>query len=221
MDTTIPTYPLYLISPLRMEVDGEGVTTLVTSYGCPLKCAWCINEQAKICREEIKRITVEELYDRVKAHNLYYLATGGGLTFGGGEPLLQCDFLECFFQTYQTGWKYNLETSLAAPWENVEKLIPYIDYYIVDCKSMNASTYQAYTGCSGQLMRENLQLLLKRVGADKIKVRIPFIPQYNTREKQEKSKEMLLAMGLTNIECFSYVLREFHKKNMDKPADME
>lgn len=93
--------PIFAIDRLRMGTDGPGITTLVCFMGCPLKCAYCLNER---CHEPIyenehvrlkpwvKMLTPQELYDRVKIDNLYFQATGGGICFGGGEPTLYKDY---------------------------------------------------------------------------------------------------------------------------------
>ena len=99
-DQKIPTFPLAFFDRLRMATDGAGVTALVGAYGCPLQCKLCINPQTWHERSDGKasfeRVTPVELYDRVKIDSLYYLATGGGITFGGGEPLLHTDFITAF-----------------------------------------------------------------------------------------------------------------------------
>ena len=93
MPNTELTGKLIGIARHRMAVDGEGVTTLVAFHGCPLRCKYCLNPQSitndTMCMER----TVEELIDEVRIDQLYFLATGGGVTFGGGEPLLQLDFV--------------------------------------------------------------------------------------------------------------------------------
>lgn len=85
-------FPLLSIVRLRMGTDGAGISSLVAGAGCPLSCQWCINK--KILKEKkAEWIGAEELYDRVKIDDLYFQASGGGITFGGGEPLLYPSFL--------------------------------------------------------------------------------------------------------------------------------
>ena len=77
------------ISRHRIGVDGPGVTTLVAFHGCTLSCKYCLNPKSIDPKVKGKRYTPSQLYDEIKKDNLYFLATGGGVTFGGGEPLLQ------------------------------------------------------------------------------------------------------------------------------------
>ena len=88
-------YPLVGFDRLRMETDGEGVTTLVAGGGCPLSCHYCINKKL-LAKAPAEHVTVSELYKRVSIDDLYFRATGGGVTFGGGESLLHASFIKEF-----------------------------------------------------------------------------------------------------------------------------
>lgn len=200
-------YPLHVISRLRMATDGVGVTTLVTSVGCPLQCRYCINPRTWQGDMKHRLVTVDELYEELKIDNLYFLATGGGVTFGGGEPLLQADFLRAFFDKYQdTGWKFNLESSLSVPWEQIEKIVDCFDWFFIDSKDMDPERYHAYTDGDLNLFVENLKKLLARVGDEKITVRVPYIEGYNTRENVEENCEALRKLGITHLDVFDYRL---------------
>lgn len=92
---------IFAVSRHRLVIDGEGVTTLVTFNGCPLRCKYCLNKTSWDAAKG-RFYTPEELYEIVKIDQLYFLATKGGVTFGGGEPLLQVDFIRgisCFVRT--------------------------------------------------------------------------------------------------------------------------
>lgn len=197
-----------VIGRTRMLTDGEGVTSLIVTKDCPLRCKYCINPYTWNYDNKVhfERLTKEELYDRVKIDNLYFLATGGGLTFGGGEPLLHFEFIADFIRQYKaTGWKFNLETSLNVPYENLERLFGLIDYYLVDCKDMREDIYKKYTGISGQQMLKNLEALIRHEGADKICVRVPRISGYNTQEDVDYSVAALKGMGIRKLDVFAYV----------------
>ena len=90
--------PILAIERLRMLTDGEGVTTLVCSMGCPLRCRLCINPYSWDGSKPVEYLSVDELYERVKIDNLYFLSTKGGLTFVGGEPLLHSAFHAAFME---------------------------------------------------------------------------------------------------------------------------
>ena len=200
------TAPIATCARHRIQCDGQGVTTLVVFYGCPLRCRWCINPFTYDPAVKRTDMTPQQLYDRVKIDDLYFLATGGGITFGGGEPLLYPDFLAQFRQIAPESWHICAETSLSVPWENVEKAAGCIDMFYVDCKDANPEIYRSYTGGDNQLMIDNLQKLLALVSPQRIILRIPLIPQYNTAEDQQKSRLFFEKMGITQFDLFPYQL---------------
>ena len=207
MDQALPTFPLAFCDRLRMATDGAGVTALVGAFGCPLQCKLCINPQTwherKDGKPPFERVTAEELYERVKIDSLYYLATGGGVTFGGGEPLLHTDFITAFRQVCHPDWRLYAESCLNIPEENV-RAAAVVDHFFIDIKDMNPSIYKAYTGQDNTLVKSNLALLLSLVGAERITVRVPHIPGFNTDADVQASVAELTAMGVTVFDVFAY-----------------
>lgn len=195
-------YPLLAVSRLRMEIDGEGVTTLIAGAGCPLSCKYCINKA--VLQTPPKSVAAEELYDKVKIDDLYFQATGGGVTFGGGESLLHAEFIRKFRTLCQDRWHIYAETSLNVPSELVRIAASCVDGFIVDVKDMNPEIYRAYTSRDNAQVIENLKLLLKLVGQERIFVRIPLIPNYNTADDQQNSIAALKSLGLTRFDVFTY-----------------
>lgn len=203
---TGPLYPLLAVSRLRMGTDGIGVTTLVSGAGCPLDCRWCINK--RLLREApARQVSAEELLEQVKIDDLYFQATGGGITFGGGESLLHAAFIRRFREICPEEWQIRVETSLAVPAEQVKTVAEAVDEFIVDCKDMDPEIYRRYTGKDSTLMRENLRILLDAAGPERITVRVPLIPEYNTKEDQARSAGLLRSMGFRKLDLFDYVIR--------------
>lgn len=200
------TAPVIASSRLRMLIDGPGITTLVCFYGCPLRCQWCLNPYSFAPGTKRTQMTAQMLYDQVRLDELYFLSTGGGITFGGGEPLLQSEFLQDFRRICGPDWHLCAESSLAVPWEHVARAAQCIDHFYVDCKDTNPDIYRRYTGQDNALMLENLQKLLSLIGPERITVRIPLIPQFNTEEDQQRSRECLSAMGIQHFDLFTYRL---------------
>ena len=205
MSNTI--FPLLSIARHRMGTDGAGITTLVAGAGCPLRCAWCINK--KLLQETApQNVAASELLERVMVDDLYFRATGGGVTFGGGEALLHADFIREFRGICPSEWKINVETSLFVPRNYLAAVSDVVDLFVVDCKDMNPDIYKKYTGEEGSVMTENLQYLLQRAGSERVIVRVPLIPEYNTEEDQKKSAQMLTEMGVEKLDLFSYCTRD-------------
>lgn len=197
-------FPLLSIVRLRMGTDGSGVTSLVAGAGCPLNCRWCINKDL-LKWKEAEWVSAEELYDRVKIDNLYFQASGGGITFGGGEPLLHPSFLASFCRICPPTWRITIETSLAASQDSLKMISEYVDEFIVDCKDMDPDRYENYTGQPAGQMLENLKLL--RMIPDKVLVRVPHIPQFNTKQDQINNADILRSMGFSRLDLFEYVIR--------------
>ncbi len=198
------TAPVIGCSRLRMQVDGPGVTTLVCFHGCPLRCKWCINPFSYDPQTAHTQMTPQALYEKVCPDALYFLSTGGGVTFGGGEPLLYAPFLAEFAKLCDPGWNLCAETSLAVSWENVELAAEFIHSFFVDCKDTDPNIYRSYTGKDNALMLSNLERLLALIGPERIVVRLPLIPEFNAEENRRKSREKLRAMGVTRFDLFSY-----------------
>lgn len=199
-----PTYPLLTISRHRMEVDGEGVTSLVAGSGCPLSCVYCINKTA-LCQPPTY-VTAEELLEKTRCDDLYFRATGGGLTFGGGESLLHMDFYERL-RPLCPDWRFTAETSLYVLPELVRRATAVFDAFIVDVKTLDQAIYERYTGRAPGPVWQNLEYLVRALGPEPIHVRVPLIPGYNDAADRDKTEAALRKLGLTRIEQFSYVVR--------------
>lgn len=198
------TAPVITCDRHRIATDGVGVTTLVCFHGCPLRCKYCINPFSFAPDTRRADMTAEQLYQKVKVDELYFLATGGGITFGGGEPLLYPEFLHEFREQCGEAWHLCAETSLNVPWENVRLAAMCIDVFYVDIKDTNPDIYRRYTGQENTRVIDNLKKLVDMIGSERIIVRLPLIPAFNTEEDRQHSRELLTAMGLTQFDLFTY-----------------
>ena len=204
----MPTAQFIGISRNRLATDGKGVTTLAAFWGCPLSCKYCLNPQSLTDSQKFHTFTAEELYRFVKIDELYFLATCGGITFGGGEPCLYPDFIEGFRTFCGEQWNITVETSLNVSLKNIEKLYPIVDNYIVDIKDVNNKIYKCYTGKDNDLTIANLKWLIEQGKTDKIQVRVPLIPDFNTKKDTENTISTLNKMGIHDIETFSYTVKK-------------
>lgn len=192
----------------RLSTDGDGVTTLVAFHGCPLHCHYCLNPQSLGDGSRYGKYSPEELYAETRIDELYFMATNGGVTFGGGEPCLRPRFIREFRELCGSEWQLNLETSLNVPAANIEALLPVVNTLIIDIKDMTPDIYRRYTGESNDLVLDNLRLLAAAGRQHDCIVRIPLIHDYNTDTDREKSRKALEALGFSRFDLFTYQIRK-------------
>ena len=201
------TAPLIAISRHRLTVDGNGVTTLVCFHGCPLHCQYCLNSQCLDPQGVWKMVTPEELLDITRIDDLYFQATGGGICFGGGEPLLRSTFIRDFCEHCPKEWNIYLESSLNVDRHHLESLVPFISHYYIDVKDMAPDIYQRYTTQSSEKMLANLKWLADQGQQDKVTIRLPLIPAFNADADRQRSRLQLEDLGFTDFDLFDYVIR--------------
>lgn len=136
---------------------------------------------------------------------LYYTETNGAVVFGGGEPLLQSDFVHLICQKLDSKIKKRIETSLNAPFSSIEPLINDMDKWIIDIKDINPKIYSKYTDADNSLVLENLEKLIARVGKEKLHIRLPQIPGYNTLKDVTASADYLRKHYNIEPEIFKYI----------------
>ena len=209
MSEDIYRVPIIGVARHRLAVDGQGVTTLVAFHGCTLRCQYCLNAQCLRADGFSRTVTPAELLEGVMIDNLYFLATGGGITFGGGEPAIRSEFIEAFCRLAPQEWHFTMETALNVDRRHLERLLPLIHEYFIDIKDVNPDIYRRYTGQDNQRVLDNLQWLLSHDGmAERIVVRVPHIPDYNTDEDVRRSRRYLESIGITRIDEFTYQRRD-------------
>ena len=192
----------------RLSTDGDGVTTLVAFHGCPLSCRYCLNPQSLGDGGRFREYSPEQLYAETRIDGLYFLATNGGVTFGGGEPCLRPQFIREFRGLCGPEWQLNFETSLNVPVANIEVLLPVVNTLIIDIKDMAPDIYRDYTGQSNGLVLENLRLIAEAGRQSDCIVRIPLIPGYNIHTDRDASRKALEALGFTRFDLFTYQIRK-------------
>lgn len=125
-------------------VDGPGVRFVVFLSGCKLRCLYCHNPETWKAQESDLKMTPEELVSKIKRYLPYY--NNGGVTFSGGEPLLQKDFLlECL----KLLKKENIHTAIDTAGVgngDYEEILEYVDLVILDIKSVDEKEYKYITG---------------------------------------------------------------------------
>ena len=165
--------PLIALCRHRLAIDGVGVVTLVAFHGCSLRCKYCLKSTCLHRGGIWAHYTTRQLLDEVQIDNLYFLATGGGVTFGGGEPLLRSAFIKEFCTMANPDWNISIATSLHVPLFHLKRVFPFVNHYFVDVKDMNPTIYHDYTNGDNALPIANLQWLVDHGAAATVTIRLP------------------------------------------------
>jgi pyruvate formate lyase activating enzyme len=144
-----------------------------------IRCGSCVEACPSDARQLVGReFEVVELVDNVERDRVFFDASGGGVTFSGGEPLAQAEFLiECLRECRRRGLRTAVDTCGFAPQEVVLEVAELSDLLLYDLKHMDSGRHRAETGASNGVILENLRAL-SETGVE-IWVRVPVIPGFN------------------------------------------
>ena len=167
------------------------------------KCAEVCHPHALyICGEDY---TVDQLVERLLQDRKFF-KMGGGVTISGGECLCQVEFVvEVIKRLKEEGINIAIDTTGFAPWETVQKVLPYTDLFLYDLKHMDSEKHKQMVGVPNELILENAKKLAE-VGA-KMQIRIPVIPMFNNDEENiRKTAEFCKELGdaVTVIQLLPY-----------------
>ena len=185
-------------------VDGNLKFDRELCVGCG-KCADVCYTDALILRG--KTMSVEEVMADVEKDRAYYEKSGGGVTFSGGEPLCQADFLGALLRESKTrGLHTAVDTAGNVPWEIFEQIMPFVDLWLYDLKILDNSKHKKATGVENNTILENLKMLTN--AGKNVHIRIPVIPSVNDNETEmENIAEFLAKLRFTG----SVELLPFHQ----------
>lgn len=177
--------------------DGPGIRTTVFFKGCPLQCRWCHNPESRSAgiqsittvrkldnhiheyRETIgQAVTTEELMREILKDRVFYEESGGGVTFSGGEPLMQAEFLT---DTLKACRSENIHTAVDtcgyAPSGSLSAVAAVADLFLYDLKLMDASDHLKYCGASNEIILNNLAMIA--FNKKPVIIRLPVLPGIN------------------------------------------
>lgn len=169
----------------------------------------CLNDAKEICGRDW---STNEVLKEVLKDKAFFDTSGGGVTFSGGECMLQIDFLcELLKVCKESGIHTAVDTAGNLPWEYFEKILPYTDLFLYDIKCMDNDKHLKYTGVKNEKSLENLKMLLNANA--KVWIRIPIICGVNdTVAEMKKVKEFLnKCNNLEKIELLPYHQMGEHK----------
>ncbi len=180
------------------------------------KCNLC-GECEKVCLNEAielvgKRSSIEEVMAEIDKDKVFYETSGGGVTFSGGEPFMQAEFLEeltkqCKIRNYHVA----IDTSGMTNYENIERVLKYTNLFLFDLKLMDNEKHKQYIGASNQTIIDNLKRLSKE--DVEIFIRLPLIRGIND-SNDDIDRVLELIEGMKNISQVN--LLEYHSMGKEK-----
>lgn len=175
--------------------------------------AMCIDVCFSGAREVLGReVTVQQIVEEVERDTIFYDTSGGGVTFSGGEPLLQHEFLHAALKELKArGFHTCVDTSGYIATDALKKVMAYVDLFLFDVKMVDETKHKGNTGVPNDLILKNLNML-SEANAEVI-VRLPLIPGVNDDDDNiTKTGELLKSLGGVNrVDILPY-----HKIAKDK-----
>jgi glycyl-radical enzyme activating protein len=206
-------------------VDGPGIRTTVFFKNCNLKCKWCQNPEGQSFKPQMisyedrsvlcgKEYTIDEVFAEIIKDKTYYEISNGGVTFSGGECMLQIDFLKDILKKCKENDVHTaVDTAGNVPWKHFEKIIPYTDLFLYDIKCLSEDLHIEGTGSSNRLILDNLKMLSSEFNGNII-IRIPIINGFNN----DIGEIQKIANFLKNIDHNGIELLPYHKMGEHKYA---
>jgi len=203
--------------------DGDGIRTTVFFKGCNLYCPWCHNPETRssdaqvlcynnnIVKECGKLMTVNHVVAEILVDKDFYEESGGGVTFSGGEVLLQADAaLTLAMRLKEENINIVIDTAGNVLYSSFAKLNDYVDEYLFDYKTPYEDKYSEIIGGNIHLIENNISNLIK--DGKKVRIRIPLIPGFNTDEQTIND----FCVKLAKIHCKYIDLLPFHRLGSGK-----
>ena len=177
--------------------DGPGIRTIVFFKGCYMRCAWCCNPESQSSEIETiiekgraktvgEDVSVSDIMPEILSDLPFYRRSGGGVTLSGGEVLCQSDFAkELLMACKEEGLHTAIESAASSTFSEIEKLLPYLDLYLMDIKHMDSAKHKEYTGVGNERILENARKIAES-GVELI-IRTPVIPGFNDTPEDIKA----------------------------------
>lgn len=193
--------------------DGRGIRSTIFFKGCPMSCWWCHNPESQIKGpEEVpgketigKKVSVEYVITEIEKDTVFYDDSGGGVTFSGGEPLMQPYFLKALLDECKERDIHTiLDTSGYTPAHIFRSIIDKVDLFHYDLKLMDNEQHKKYTGVSNHQVNENLKTLAEK--KKRVVIRFPVIPGITDGQRniQEMAEFILNLKGIEAVNLLPY-----------------
>lgn len=203
-------------------VDGPGIRFVIFMQGCHLKCKYCQNRDTWDINSG-EQYTVKQVVEKIMRYKNYIVASNGGVTLSGGEPLLQQDFVISLFQELK---KQNISTCLDTSGmftitDKIKQIVDLTDIFLLDIKSINDETCKWLTGSSNKLELEFAKYINEK--NKRIWIRQVLVPGItDKKEDLLKLKDFLKTINVEKFEFLPYHnLGKYKWEKLGLPYELE
>lgn len=161
-------------------VDGPGIRFVVFLQGCKLRCKYCHNPETWSIDAKCESLTPEELVNKIEKYKNYY-GEEGGVTFSGGEPLLQPQFLEESLKLCKEKGINTVIDTAGVGFGQYDQILKYVDLVILDIKAIDEKEYEDLTGQSIKYFEDFLSAVQKN--GNRLWLRQVIVPGINDDKK--------------------------------------
>ena len=197
--------------------DGPGIRTTFFMQGCPLRCRWCHNPESRSLMEDCNnhhfktfRLSIAQLLNEAEKDRPFIEESGGGITFSGGEPTMQLNYLKkAAVRLKENGFHVALDTTGYFPEKEVRAMAFLFDLILIDIKHTDSKIHEKYTGVPNQTILKNLRAL-KKEGAE-IRLRMPYLPGINNQPEVMQQVASLAQELATPLDVLPYHNTAGHK----------
>ena len=206
--------------------DGPGIRTVVFLKGCPMRCVWCSSPESQSPEPELlfdrrngaqtlngRIATLDDIMAEIRADEVFYYRSGGGVTLSGGEPMAQPAFARAILEACaHIGIHTAMETAGLASWDTLRSMLPFLDLLYYDLKHMDTHAHQRLTGVSNERILDNFKRAAS-FSALPVIVRIPLVPGLNDSSENIEATARFVAEagGVERMELLPYHRYGMHR----------
>ena len=203
-------------------VDGPGIRFVIFMQGCNLKCKYCQNRDTWDINLG-SAYTVKEVIEKIMRYKNYMVASNGGVTLSGGEPLLQQDFVIALFQELK---KQNISTCIDTSGmfgitDKIKQIVDLTDVFLLDIKSINDETCKYLTGFSNKQELEFAKYVSEK--NKRLWIRQVLVP--GITDKKEDLLQLKEFLASINVEKFEFLpyhnLGKYKWEKLGLPYELE
>lgn len=217
----------FMMQPQNYSVnDGDGIRTVLFLSGCPLRCKWCANPESFASNGPnsfISEYTIEAILNLIDRQRVFYRFSNGGITFSGGEPTVQLEFLDTLSRKlYNDGFDLAIETCGYFEFNKVKPILERMHKIFVDIKVIDDIKHTGFTEKNNKIILDNIKKMAAL--SYPVVIRIPVIEGVNTTDENIQKTAAFVKKYIPHpkIELLPYHefgTYKYEELNIKKPSE--